>query len=594
MATQTQLNKIMKLQQQADVKKLMGDGESKMQGKKMQQSAPKISALQNIDSEDKAVRSFFQDNDANDTEQFKSELTRFTNSKPIWKGRRSFFTRFLNEVPDTLYVKFSQLYLNQALNFKEFFDNVFKPKYIDNLFTYGKFDEVMRGLLQEYIANPIKYSEKSEKVKKGASKQIVDMIDSFNELEKSEKRYFVQKYLDNSMYYDEFYMRFKAGTLDQEPGTVEEPAKVQEETGKNIRHLPLMLDEDGNVIPLATGYNLYKFQRPLNRLPIMSSNTDFYQSLDKITGITGEMVDLAKIELKTNLQLSSSDIDDILIGLLEKYDSFEPFVKKLGQIIFYYVNQFFIRNQNNRVASLYKDRIQKGIFKLKGIAYAKKSDFLPELFEFDDDSNSESRNLVKKIIKKQLEIFFKNFKIKLHAIVNTSAKIKNIHLSVSDIVILSDSDNTDYNIFGYYDNGRKYLNIKQVDLTLLPSKLAKHIEKIYDTEYDTDIPVGIAVSETKEEVGEQFNIEELYNEFVLSLKSLNVDEELFHEATSDTTSETTSETKSDAIDSPKRNSCICETCGSKSDLSLKTKIKDGNQYKTICFCSFKCFEKYRN
>jgi len=45
-------------------------------------------------------------------------------------------------------------------------------------------------------------------------------------------------------------------------------------------------------------------------------------------------------------------------------------------------------------------------------------------------------------------------------------------------------------------------------------------------------------------------------------------------------------------DSPDRLS-KCIKCGTKTSQNLKTKIKDGKEFKTVCFCSFKCFEKYK-
>jgi hypothetical protein len=50
--------------------------------------------------------------------------------------------------------------------------------------------------------------------------------------------------------------------------------------------------------------------------------------------------------------------------------------------------------------------------------------------------------------------------------------------------------------------------------------------------------------------------------------------------------------ESERSDSPSR-SCKCVKCGKETSQNLKTKIKDGNEFKTVCFCSFKCFEKFK-
>jgi hypothetical protein len=621
MATQRDLNKILNLKKQGDIKRLLGKQNPKGTRKPLQ-SEPKISAMQNIEAEEKEVRMFFENVDPNDIEQFKSELTRFMNSKSIWKGRRTFFTRFLNEIPENLFVKFSQLYLNQPLNFKEFFDTKFKPKYIDkNIMIYGKYDEIMRSLFTDYIINPLKYLEQTDKLRSQMSAKFIDMLDSFLDINKNEKRYFAQKYVESKYPYDEFYIRYKAGTLDGgggEPNVEqpnEEPNKQQEPSKAVQNRVPLMIDENGNVVPVPTGYNLYKFNRPRNRLPIVSEK-EFQKKLDKLKEIPGEVVDLAKIELKTNLGLSSNKIDDILIGLLEKYNSFESFVKKLGKIIFYYSNQFIIRNQNNKLASLYKTRIQNDVFNMKGIAYATKYDFLPELFEFDDDSNSESKKQVKKVVKKQIEVFLKNFKIKLYAfIINTSAKIKNINSGFVDVVILADERDRDYTWFGYTDNGRKYFNIRNIDSTMIPSDVESHISKVYNTKiHDGEVPVAEPDEVPQGQVPtqeEEFDVQQLYEDFVMSLKNLNIGQDLFSDSEGENGSPSPLFTESDNesrertnsdfsdVDSPRRNrdsseECLCKKCGVETDRSLKTKIKDGNQYKTVCFCSFKCFEKFKN
>ena len=639
MATQTDLNKILNLKKQGDIKRLLGKDEPK--GRRKIQAPPSLTGLQNIQEEEKEVRMFFNNVDPNDTELFRSELTRFMNSKPIWKGRRTFFTRFLNEVPEKLFVKFSQLYLNQPLNFKEFYDVKFKPKYIDKnamiFMLSGKYDEIMRSLLGDYITNPLKYTEKSDKLRSEMPPKFIDMLDSFLSIKRNEKRQFAQKYIESKYPYEEFYIRYQAGTLDDNEPKVEEPKVEEPQKAEPAQNkAPLMIDEDGNVVPVPSGYNLYKFNRPRNRLTIIPEK-DFQKKLDKLTEIPGEVVDLAKMELKTNLGLPANKIDDILIGLLEKYNSIEKFVNKLGKIIFYYVNQFIIRNQNNKLASLYNTRIDNNIFNMKGLAYANKNDFLPELFEFDDDTNSESKKLLKKVIKKQLEIFLKNFKIKLYAfIINTSAKIKNINSGFTDVVIIADERDKDYTWFGYTDNGRKYFNIYNIDLGILPDDLSKHISKVYNTTIQGEMPVEEPVEEPVPQVevpqGET-DIQRLYEDFVASLQKLDVGEDLFiqdgkslftdseddgeskEQAESDVASESDvvseSEIESDFereskevsksdfsdVDSPSRDSsdeCKCEKCGTKTDRSLKTKIKDGKQYKTVCFCSFKCFEKFKN
>ena len=475
---------------------------------------------------------------------------------------------------------------------------------------YGKYDEIMRSLFTDYIINPLKYLEQTDKLRSQMSAKFIDMLDSFLDINKNEKRYFAQKYVESKYPYDEFYIRYKAGTLDGgggEPNVEqpnEEPNKQQEPSKAVQNRVPLMIDENGNVVPVPTGYNLYKFNRPRNRLPIVSEK-EFQKKLDKLKEIPGEVVDLAKIELKTNLGLSSNKIDDILIGLLEKYNSFESFVKKLGKIIFYYSNQFIIRNQNNKLASLYKTRIQNDVFNMKGIAYATKYDFLPELFEFDDDSNSESKKQVKKVVKKQIEVFLKNFKIKLYAfIINTSAKIKNINSGFVDVVILADERDRDYTWFGYTDNGRKYFNIRNIDSTMIPSDVESHISKVYNTKIQAgEVPVSepdeVPQAPPQEE---EFDVQQLYEDFVMSLQNLNVGRDLFSEGENGSPSplftESDNESNSD-IDSPRRNrdsseEFLCEKCGVETDRSLKTKIKAGNQYKTVCFCSFKCFEKFKN
>lgn len=598
MATKADLDKLINQKLRGDLKRLREDPK----GKKKPQGVPNISALQNINEEDQEVRMLFHNVDVNNVEEFKNELNRFAISKPKWKGRRAFFMRFLNEVPDELFRKFVELYMEQGLNFKEFFDTKFKPKYLDNVIVSGKYDEIMRVLLGDYISNPLKYAEKSERIKKDSPEQLLDMISAFDQLEKKEKAYFAQLYLENKYPYDEFYLRYKAGTLDkpkEEPSkeepTKEEPTKEEpsKEEPEPVNRVPLMVDEDGNVVPMPTGYNLYKFNRPRNRLPILSSQKDFKDKLDNLKEISGEIVDLAKIELKTNLNLSSNQIDDILLGLIEKYDSLEPFVKKLGKIVFYYINRFVIRNQNNKVASLYKTRIDNGLFNMKGLAYAKKYDFLPELFEFDDHSYPESRKLVKKIIKKQVKTFLNNFKLKLYALTNASAKIKNIHSISSDIVIESDFDYHDYHFFGYSENNeRRFFDLRQVDFQTIPVDVAHHIAKVYvvdDTVPIPAIPVAVPVDD------EQIDIQSLYNDFVSSLQQLDVGIELFGSETKVGDSPDREEDEEEEKDEKESNEdCLCEKCGSKSDQSLKTKIKAGKQYKTICFCSFKCFEKFKN
>ena len=52
------------------------------------------------------------------------------------------------------------------------------------------------------------------------------------------------------------------------------------------------------------------------------------------------------------------------------------------------------------------------------------------------------------------------------------------------------------------------------------------------------------------------------------------------------------EAKGSESDSPNR-SCKCIKCGKETTQNLKTKIKDGKEFKTVCFCSFKCFEKFK-
>ena len=598
MATKADLDKLINLKLRGDLKRLQEDPKGK---KKPQLGAPNISALQNINEEEQEVRMFFNNIDVDNLEQFKNELNRFAISKPKWKGRRAFFMRFLNEVPDELINKFVELYLEQPLNFKEFFDTKFKPKYLDNVMVSGKYDDIMRVLLGDYISNPLKYAEKSERIKKDSPEQLLDMISSFDQLEKKEKVNFAQLYLGNKYPYDEFYLRYKAGTIGEpskeEPSKEEPRDEPSKEEPEPVNRVPLMVDEDGNVVPMPSGYNLYTFNRPRNRLPILSSQKDFKDKLDNMKEISGEIVDLAKIELKTNLNLSSEQIDNILLGLLEKYDSFEPFVKKLGKIIFYYINRFVIRNQNNKVASLYKTRIENKLFNMKGLAYAKKYDFLPELFEFDDHSYPESRKLVKKIIKKQVKNFLNNFRLKLYAIVNTSAKIKNIHSISSDIVIESDFDDSyqDYHFFGYSENNeRKFFDIRQVDFETIPVDVAHHIAKVYIV--DASIPIPAIPVAVPVDDDEQIDIQLLYNDFVSSLQQLNVGIDLFgvveSKAGDSPDREEDDESKDNSSDDL-NDSCVCKKCGSKTDHSLKTKIKAGKQYKTICFCSFKCFEKFK-
>lgn len=765
----TDLNKLLKTQaqkQKKQIKKIVSE-EKGTQGKRRPQSQT-LTGLKNIRGEEEEVRNFF--NNVED-ENIVEELQRFMNSKAIWKGRRSFFQRFMGLVPEDQYVHFKEHYLNQNLDFKQYFDNVYKPKFIDtDIFNSGKYDEILRELFQKYLTLPLSqykvYEEDllrsiSLKIPVNTVRRFEDMLDIFN-MDIDDKEKFAQLFIENKLPFEDFYLKYMGGDFD----VVErrEGKDVEEEKKEKPKRKPLMIDEEGNIVEIP-GHNLYKFEGPRNRLPIVSRE-QFRKSIEEGHGIPPQVIELAKIELKTNLNLSNNQIDEIINGLIEKYNKVNKFIVKLGEIILYYVNNFVIKNQENRIANLYRDRIDNNLIKFRKLAYAKKVDFLPELFQFKD-ADEISVNMVINFIGRQLEIFLDNFKNKLYVyITNITAKAKNIHIGINNVVILSNVTSSDYFMFGYTNNDGEnvYFDIRNKP-TDLPKKLEKRLSKIYSVRVES---VGVSGEEVKKEVEEEeevIDIEEIYNMFVQSLNeidfemsgesesgsesgseseqgseqgeseleseqesgseseqgeselesgseseqemknnirldlrkrisdmireklssreigkviidkiivnnSANIEKtitdmieeyedelnvllnpeksmilkylkinipDIFksdsdegekpkkqkreereepkrkktildsdteseqeeevkpkRKKTSDTESESEQETKytGSESDSPDR-SCKCIKCGSKTDRNLKTKIKDGNEFKTVCFCSFKCFEKYK-
>lgn len=745
----TDLNKLLRAQaqrQKQQVKKILA--EDKGAKSKRRPYAQTLIGLKNIQGEEEEVRAFFRS--VND-ENIVQELQRFMNSKPIWKGRKSFFQKFMGLVPEDQYVHFKEHYLNQDLDFKKYFDTVYKPKFIDtDIFNTGKYDEILRDLFNRYLTMPkTQYEIYENDLINGiqmnpnnkVTERFIDILNIFkNDID--DKNKFASLFLENNLSFEDFYLKYMGGDFDipeREGGKVEEKPK--------IRRKPLMIDEQGNIVEIPT-HNLYKFEGPRNRLPIVSRE-QFRKAIEEEGhGIPTQVIELAKIELKTNLNLSNNVIDEIIDGLTEKYHKVNKFILKLGEIILYYVNNFVIKNQGNRIASLYRDRIENNLINFRNLAYAKKSDFLPELFQFKN-AEEVSVNMVGNFISRQLEIFLNNFKNKLYVyITNVSAKAKNIHISINNVVIVSNAEQTDYFIFGYTNEKGEnlYFDIRNKPANL-PKKLARRLSKVYSIR----VVSSVDREEDKKEVeqDEVINIEEIYDLFIESLNEMDVEmsdrdssseqesessqqgseiesesesESNFEEEEESESEESSSseenksnksemkndirlslrkrmadiiknkltaknelgkpiidkiivnnnanieksitdmieeyednnelnillkpelkdkhilkylkanipdifkdsdeskeeeeskaeakaeakakgkakakpknilDSDSEGSDSPVR-SCKCIKCGEETSQNLKTKIKDGNEFKTVCFCSFKCFEKYKN
>ena len=684
----TDLSKLLRAQaqrQKQQAKKILA-GDKGVQGRRRTPQAPTLTGLKNIQGEEEEVRAFFKNVD---DDNIAVELQRFMNSKAVWKGRRTFFKRFMGLVPEEHYVHFKEHYLNQDLDFKQYFDTVYKPQFVDtDIFNSGKYDEVLRELFNRYLRlPPSQYQEYELQVMEsipGKVGRFIDMLNIFKlDIDDNEKRKFAQLFIENNLPFEHFYLKYMGGDFD-----VTEPrdSKV-EEPKPRIQRKPLMIDEDGNIVQIPT-HNLYKFEGPRNRLPILSRE-EFKKKIEEgAGGILNEVIELAKIELKTNLNIPNNDIDDIIIGLTEKYNKVNKFVLKLGEIIIYFVTNFVIKNQEQRIASLYRDRIENRLINFRNLAYAKKSDFLPELFQFKN-AEEVSVNMVNNFIGRQLEVFLENFKNKLYVyITNVTAKVKNIHMGINNVVIVSDAEQTDPFVFGYTNSSGEnvYFNIRNKPGDL-PKKLAKRLAKVYSVRGAVSVSTAQAIGEEPDD-DEHIDIEEIYESFVRSLDEIDVkvgselgseegselgseegsevSEDFGSEVSSEQGSEVSSEERSDVgseegseegsdvgseegsevssgseegsdvgssegdifepesdvetkdkpsrgifssseesdaeeakaevseSDSPDRLlSCKCIKCGSKASQNIKTKIKDGNEFKTVCFCSFKCFEKYK-
>jgi hypothetical protein len=362
-----------------------------------------------------------------------------------------------------------------------------------------------------------------------AKERFEDMLNIFkNDID--DKTKFAQLFLENNLPFEDFYLKYMGGDYDVLVKR-RDGGKVEEEPEKP-RRKPLMIDEQGNVVEIP-GHNLYKFkfEGPRNRLPIVSRD-QFRKTIEEGDGIPSQVIEIAKIELKTNLNLSNNQIDEIINGLTQKYRRFNKFIVKLGEIILYYVNNFVIRNQENRIASLYRDRIDNNLINFRNLAYAKKVDFLPELFQFKNPDEV-SVNIVHNFIERQLRIFIENFKNKLYIyITNVTTKAKNIHIGINNVVILSNVSlvrpniglqKADYFMFGYTDsNGENvYFDIRNKPDNL-PKKLEKRLSKIYLVRVEGGFMSSDEVGEEVEE-DEGINIEEIYDMFVRSLDEIDVE-----------------------------------------------------------------------
>ncbi len=543
----TDLNKLLRAQaqkQKQQIKKIVAGDKGGAQSKRRPQ-AQTLTGLKNIQGEEQEVRSFFNNVD---DDNIAEELQRFMNSKAVWKGRRSFFQRFMGLVPEEQYAHFKEKYLNQGLDFKQFFDDVYKPKFIDtDIFYSGRYDEILRKLFHKYLTlsqtEYVSYEEEllhniSVQMNTKAKERFEDMLNIFNN-DIDDKEKFAQLFIENNLPFEDFYLKYMGG--DYDVAVQRDVSKVEEEPEKPKRR-PLMIDEQGNVVEIP-GHNLYTFEGPRNRLPILSRE-QFRKTIEEGQGIQPQVIELAKIELKTNLNLSNNQIDEIINGLTEKYHKVNKFILKLGEIILYYVNNFVIRNQENRIASLYRDRIDNNLIKLKKLAYAKKVDFLPELFQFNNPDEV-SVNMVSNFIDRQLQIFLENFKNKLYVyITNITAKAKNIHIGINNVIIISNVKQTDYFMFGYTNNNGEniYFDIRNMPDNL-PKKLKKRLDKIYSLREEA---VGVLGEEVKKEVDEDevIDIEQIYDMFVQSLDEMNLEipeEESGSESVSESGSEGDSE-----------------------------------------------------
>ena len=100
----TDLNKLLRAQaqkQKQQIKKIVA-GDKVTQSRRRPQ-AQTLTGLKNIQGEEEEVRAFFNNVD---DENIAEELQRFMNSKAVWKGRRSFFQRFMGLVPEEQYSHF--------------------------------------------------------------------------------------------------------------------------------------------------------------------------------------------------------------------------------------------------------------------------------------------------------------------------------------------------------------------------------------------------------------------------------------------------------------------------------------------------------
>ena len=507
--------------QKQDAKKILADDKGAQGRRRLQ--APSLTGLKNIQGEEEEVRAFFTNVD---DDNIAVELQRFMNSKAIWKGRRSFFQRFMGLVPEEHYVHFKEHYLNQDLDFKQYFDTVYKPEFVDtDIFNSGKYDEILRELFNRYLTlPPSQYQQYEDQLLESIpdkAGRFNDMLNIFkDDINDNEKRKFAQLFIENNLPFEDFYLKYMGGDFDvaapRDGGKVEEPVQPR------IQRRPLIIDEQGNVVGIPT-HNLYKFEGPRNRLPIVSRE-QFRKKIEEGEGIPTQVIELAKIELKTNLNLPNNNIDDIIIGLTEKFRRVNKFILKLGEIILYYVNNFVIKNQGNRIASLYRDRVENNLINFRNLSYAKKADFLPELFQFKDGEEV-SINMVKNFIGRQLEIFMNNFKNKLYVyITNVTAKAKNIHIGINSVAIVSNVDQTDYFMFGYTNSSGEnvYFDIRNKPANL-PKKLAKKLAKVYSLRLVGSAP-AVAISGVEdEEPDEVIDIEEIYNMFVQSLDDMDVE-----------------------------------------------------------------------
>ena len=174
----TDLNKLLRAQaqrQKQQAKKLLA-GDKGAQGKRRPQ-AQTLTGLKNIQGEEEEVRTFFM---TVEDDNIAEELKRFMNSKPVWKGRRSFFQRFMGLVPEEHYVHFKEHYLNQQLDFKEYFDTIYKPQFVDtDIFNSGKYDEILRELFNRYLTlPPSQYQQYEDQV----IESIPDKVGRFNDM----------------------------------------------------------------------------------------------------------------------------------------------------------------------------------------------------------------------------------------------------------------------------------------------------------------------------------------------------------------------------------------------------------------------------